>query len=151
MSASAEKLKILLEPTVEDLGYELVHLELTAQNRNQVLRIYIDAPGGIQVDDCATVSRQLSVVLDVEDPLSQEYLLEVSSPGIDRPLAKPEHFQQFVGEKVRIVMREYVLGKRRFTGSLIEANDRLAVVDVDGEEYELEYDSMDSARLEPVF
>ena len=151
MGASPEKLKTLLEPTIEELGYELVHLELTTQSRDQVLKIYIDAPGGIQVDDCATVSRQLSVVLDVEDPLSQEYLLEVSSPGIDRPLAKPAHFQQFVGENVRIVMYGYVLGRRRFTGPLVDANDQFAVVEIDGQEYELDYSDMDSARLEPVF
>lgn len=151
MSASPEKLKALLEPTIEELGYELVHLELATQNRNQVLRVYIDAPGGILVDDCATVSRQLSVILDVEDPLSQEYLLEVSSPGTDRPLAKPEHFQRFVGKKARIVMHGYVLGRRRFLGILIEANDQFAVMEIDGEEYELEYEGMESARLEPVF
>ncbi|NKB76943.1 MAG: ribosome maturation factor RimP [Gammaproteobacteria bacterium] len=151
MNASPEKLRALLEPTVEELGYELVHLELTTQNNDQVLRIYIDAPGGIQVDDCATVSRQLSVVLDVEDPLKKEYFLEVSSPGIDRPLAKPAHFQQFVGEKVRVVMHGYVLGRRRFMGALIEANDRFAVIEIDGQEYELEYDGMESARLEPAF
>ena len=151
MSASIEKLIELLEPTVEDLGYELVHLEFGSQGRDRVLRIYIDAPGGIQVDDCATVSRQLSVVLDVEDPVSQGYLLEVSSPGLDRPLAKPAHFKQFVGQPVRVVMHGHVLGRRRLMGPLIEALDHLAVVEVDGEEYELEYADMESARLEPIY
>ena len=151
MRMGAEKLRALLEPTVEGLGYELVHLEFGSQGGDQILRFYIDAPGGIQIDDCELVSRQLSAVLDVEDPVDREYMLEVSSPGLDRPLAKPSHFQRFVGEKVRVVMQEYVLGRRRFTGQLVEATDSFAVVEVDGESYELIYSEIDSARLEPVF
>ena len=134
-----------------DLGYELVHLELTSQGRDTVLRIYIDAPGGIQIDDCEAVSRQLSALLDVEDPLSGEYLLEVSSPGLDRPLVKPDHFRQFLGDQARIVMHTHVLGRRRFTGQMVEADDQAVTLEVDGESYELRYQDMESARLEPVF
>ena len=151
MRGGTEKLRALLEPPVENLGYELVHLEFSSQDKNAILRVYIDAPGGIQVDDCATVSRQLSVVLDVEDPLNSSYFLEVSSPGLDRPLVKPEHFRQFVGDKARIVMATHILGRRRFTGQMMEAGIDAVVLEVDGESYELPYKDMESAQLDPVF
>ena len=151
MRGGTEKLRALLEPPVENLGYELVHLEFGSQDKNAILRVYIDAPGGIQVDDCATVSRQLSAVLDVEDPLNSSYFLEVSSPGLDRPLVKPEHFRQFVGDKARIVMATHILGRRRFTGQMMEAGIDAVVLEVDGESYELPYKDMESAQLEPGF
>lgn len=144
-------MRILLEPAVEDLGYELVHIELGSQDRETILRLYIDAPGGIQVDDCESVSRQVSALLDVEDPVTGGYRLEVSSPGLDRPLVKPDHFKQFVGDQARIVMTAHVLGRRRFTGHMVEASDESVVIEVDGESYELPYNDMESARLEPVF
>ena len=127
-----------------------MHIEFAGQGGN-ILRIYIDAPGGIDVDDCASVSRQVSLIMDVEDPVSNAYTLEVSSPGIDRPLVKPEHFQRHTGELAKIVMHTHVLGRRRFTGKLIEANDELVVLEADGESYDLPYELMESARLEPVF
>ena len=145
-----ENLRALLEPSVEALGYELLHLEFSGSG-GSILRLYIDAPGGIEVDDCATVSRQVSLVLDVEDPVKNAYTLEVSSPGLDRPLVKPEHFQRFEGELARIVMHTHVLGRRRFTGTLIEAGEDQVVLEADGESYELPYEMMESARLEPVF
>jgi len=116
-----------------------------------IVRIYIDTPNGITVDDCAKASRQFSAILDVEDPISNRYTLEVSSPGMDRPLAKPEHFQQVIGQDVKIKMITLINGRRRFTGELIEANNQFAVVEVDGEQTELPYDEMDRARLVPVF
>ncbi|MCP3668328.1 MAG: ribosome maturation factor RimP [Gammaproteobacteria bacterium] len=144
-----EALKSLIEPQVESLGYELVHLELDTQGGNRVLRIYIDAPGGIQVDDCETVSRQLSLVLDVENPLSMPYLLEVSSPGLDRPLVIQSHFKRFLGRYARIVMENHIMGRKRFKGMICEAGDDSVVVEVDGEQYDLPYEQMVSARLEP--
>ncbi len=143
-------LKNLLEPSVESLGYELLHIEFSGTDGN-TLRIYIDAVGGIEVDDCASVSRQVSLILDVEDPVKNAYTLEVSSPGLDRPLVKPEHFSQFTGQLARIIMHTHVLGRRRFTGTLVEADDQQVVLEVDGESYDLPYDMMESARLEPVF
>lgn len=141
----------LLEPTVDELGYELVLIETANQGNQPVLRLYIDAPGGIQIDDCELVSRQVSALLDVEDPVNSEYLLEVSSPGLDRPLVRPEHFRQFLGDQARIIMHTHVLGRRKFTGTMVEADDEAVTVEVDGESYELPYKDMDSARLEPVF
>jgi len=151
MRGGTEKLRALLESPVESLGYELVHVELSSQGNNSILRVYIDAPGGILVEDCETVSRQLSAVLDVEDPLNSSYFLEVSSPGLDRPLVKPEHFRKFVGDKARIVMTTHILGRRRFTGQMVEAGTEAVVLEVDGESYELPYKDMESAQLEPVF
>lgn len=147
---STEKLRALLEPSVESLGYELLQIEFAGSNRG-ILRLYIDAPGGIEVDDCESVSRQVSLILDVEDPLQYAYTLEVSSPGLDRPLVKPEHFRRFQSELVRIVMHTHVLGRRRFTGHIVEVDDHQVVLEVDGESYTLPYDQMDSARVEPDF
>ena len=138
----------LLEPVVEDMGYELVMVEMTGSpSGGQVLRTYIDAPGGILLEDCEQVSRQVSAILDVEDPIKGEYTLEVSPPGIDRPLVKPEHFQRFQGNQVKVVMREARLGRRRFTGVLAEAGPECVVVEVDGEPYELDYQTMEKANL----
>ncbi len=151
MRGATGKLRSVLEPPVENLGYELLHLEITHQGKHTVLRVYIDAPGGIQVHDCAAVSRQLSAVLDIEDPLSGAYLLEVSSPGLERPLVKPDHFKRFVGNKARIVMATHICGRRRFTGQMVEAGNQAVVLEVDGERYPLPYSDMESAQLQPVF
>ena len=150
MAENKQNLWHLLEPPVDALGYELLHLEFSSGDGNRVLRVYIDAPGGIRVDDCAVVSRQLSAVLDVEDALPSSYLLEVSSPGLDRPLVKPEHFRRFAGSRARVVLRTPMNGRRRFIGELLEAGEGCVVMDVDGERYELAYEDMDTARLEPV-
>ena len=147
---SIEKLRALLEPSVESLGYELLHIEFAGPG-GSILRLYIDAPGGIEIDDCESVSRQVSLILDVEDPVKNAYTLEVSSPGLDRPLVKPEHFRKYSGALAKIVMHTHVLGRRRFTGTLVEADDTQVVLEADGESYELPYEQMESARLEPVF
>jgi len=143
-------LRELLEPVIEAMGYELVMVELTGSG-SKTLRIYIDSPGGIVLDDCATVSQQVSVLLDVEDPISGEYALEISSPGLDRPLAKPEHFRRAEGAMVRIRMTTSHLGRRNFTGLLKCVSGEGAVVEVDGEEYELAYNDMDRAKLVSEF
>ena len=151
MATITDKLRKMLEAPVDSLGYELVHLELVTQGKDRVLRLYIDAPGGIQIDDCEAVSHHVSAILDVEDPVNSGYLLEVSSPGLDRPLVKPNHFRQFVGDRARIVMSDYVLGRRRFTGQMVDADDNSVTMEVDGESYELPYSQIESARLDPVF
>ncbi len=139
----------LLEPEAEAMGYELVEIELAGGRRNPLLRIYIDAPGGITLDDCEFVSRQLSAVLDVEDPIPAQYTLEVSSPGIERPLVKRAHFERAVGERVQLVTRQYHLGRRRFLGLLREVSGETVVVEVDGESYELPLADVERARLKP--
>lgn len=101
LSIKTEQLEKLLEPIVSSMDYEFVGLEHISQGRHSILRIYIDAAGGVNVDDCANVSRQLGAVLDVEDPISEEYSLEISSPGMNRPLFKLAHYEQFIGEEVK--------------------------------------------------
>ena len=127
MALTVPHIEELLLPGAETLGLELVAVELSGGDTS-IVRIYIDTPKGVTVDDCAKASRQFSAILDVEDPISNKYTLEVSSPGMDRPLAKPEHFQAVVGQDVKIKMTTLVNGRRRFTGELIEANDEFAAV-----------------------
>ncbi len=99
---------------------------------HQTLRVYIDSPEGVDVDDCADVSRQLSAILDVEDPIAGEYSLEVSSPGLDRPLVLPEHYRRFVGETVKLTLAQPLAGRRKFKGRLLEATDDHVVVEAEG-------------------
>ena len=152
-SGTLNRLRELLEPSVDALGYELVQLEFASN----VLRVYIDAPGGIRVDDCAKVSRRLSAVLDADDAVEAEYSLEVSSPGLDRPLVLPAHFQRFCGHLARIVMKRNapdfpgLAQRRKFCGRLVEASEHCVVLEIDGESVELAYADIDSARLEPTF
>ncbi|GMR19573.1 MAG: ribosome maturation factor RimP [Gammaproteobacteria bacterium] len=144
-----QKLREVLEPSVTGLGFELVDVELSGSGAQTVLRLYIDSPQGITVEDCADVSRQVSAVLDVEDPLPGQYMLEVSSPGLDRPLVKPADFEKVVGQEVRVRMYEAVLGRKNFSGRLVAARDEYVLVDVDKERYELAYAAMEKARLVP--
>ena len=150
MALTVPHIEELLQPGAQALGYELVAVEMSGGDTS-ILRIYIDTPNGVTVQDCAKASRQFSAILDVEDPISNRYTLEVSSPGMDRPLAKPLHFKAVVGQDVKIRMNTLVNGRRRFTGQLVEATDEFAVVEVDGEQTELLYTEMDRARLVPVY
>ena len=150
MALTVPHIEDLLVPGAETLGYELVAVELSGGDTS-IVRVYIDTPKGITVDDCTKASRQFSAILDVEDPISNKYTLEVSSPGMDRPLAKPVHFKAVVGQDVKIKMATLVNGRRRFTGELVEATDEFAVVEVDGEQSELPYSDMDRERLIPVY
>lgn len=150
MALTVPHIEDVLLPGAEALGYEIVAVELSGGDTS-IVRVYIDTPKGVTVDDCAKASRQFGAILDVEDPISNRYTLEVSSPGMDRPLAKPIHFKSIVGQDVKIKMAALVNGRRRFTGELVEATDEFAVVEVDGEQSELPYDDMDRARLVPVY
>lgn len=147
--ATSDELIQLLEPVIERQGYELADLELKVGSRDGVLRIFIDKPGGVGLEDCELISRQVSALLDVEDPVPGRYSLEVSSPGLDRKLTKPLHFQRFVGEEVKVETRFPVLGRRRFRGVLQAADEKSIVVVVDREPYELQIDGIETARLVP--
>jgi ribosome maturation factor RimP len=139
----------LLTPTVEALGFELWGVEYLSQGRHTLLRIYIESPDGITVDDCAAVSEQVSAVLDVEDPITGEYTLEVSSPGMDRLLFKLEQYPAYVGEVVDLRLRTAFEGRRKYKGILkgIEGED--VVLHVDDHEYLLPHDAIDKARVQP--
>lgn len=139
----------LIEPTIAQLGYELTDLELKLGGRDGIVRVFIDKPDGVDLSDCEIVSRQLSAILDVEDPLPGHYTLEVSSPGLDRKLTKPEHFQRFAGETIHVTLRFPIAGRRNFRGALRSADNEKIEVEVDGESHSLEIATIESARLIP--
>jgi len=139
----------LIEPTIEQLGYELSDLELKLGGRDGIVRVFIDKPEGVDLSDCEIVSRQSSAILNVEDRLPGHYRLEVSSPGLDRTLTKPAHFQRFLGEKVRVKLRFPVAGRRNFRGTLRSADDEKIEIEVDGEPHSLQIATIESARLIP--
>ena len=141
----------LIEPAVERLGYELSDLELQLVGRNGVVRLFIDKPDGVGLEDCERVSRQVSAILDVEDPLPGHYTLEVSSPGLDRKLTKPEHFQRFIGETVKVKLRFPLAGRRNFRGEITGADDENIEIAVDGEAHSLPIATIDVARLVPTY
>ena len=146
---TGDELATLLEPTVERLGYELADLEVRLGGKSGTVRLFIDKPDGVGLEDCEKVSRAVSAVLDVEDPVPSNYDLEVSSPGLDRKLTKAAHFQRFMGENVKVQMRFPVEGRRRFRGKLVSMDEDNIEVDVDGELYSLELARIDTARLVP--
>ncbi|PJI48763.1 MULTISPECIES: ribosome maturation factor RimP [Pseudomonas] len=151
MSSKLEQLQALLAPVVEALGYECWGLEFISQGRHSLLRVYIDRPEGILIDDCEIVSRQVSGIMDVEDPISGEYTLEVSSPGMDRPLFTLEQFARYVGEQVKIKLRTPFERRRNFQGILRGVEEQDVVVLVDDHEYLLPVDSIDKANIIPRF
>jgi ribosome maturation factor RimP len=151
VSSKLEQLQAMLAPVVESLGYECWGVEFISQGRHSLLRVYIDHANGILVDDCEVVSRQVSAVLDVEDPISSEYTLEVSSPGMDRPLFTLEQFAKHVGEQVKIKLRSPFDGRRNFQGLLRGVEDQDVVVLVDDHEFLLPIDLIDKANIIPRF
>ena len=150
MALSDSEIERILIPGAEALGVELVAVEMAGGDQT-IVRIYIDKEGGVSIEDCTKASRQFSAILDVDDPISTRYTLEVSSPGLDRPLAKPEHFTAVIGEDVKIRMASMVAGRKRYTGELKSATQESIVVEVDGEEHELAFADMDKARLVPTY
>ena len=146
-----EELARLIEPTITGLGYELSDLEVKLNERDGIVRIFIDQrPDGVGVEDCEAVSRQVSALLDVEDAIPGNYTLEVSSPGLDRRLTKLEHYERFLGEVVRIKLRFPLDGRRNFRGTLKTANSENIEVEVDGNMFELPLATIESARLVPT-
>ncbi len=146
-SLSNTRLQQLLEPGAQALGFEILAVELAGRAGSTILRVYIDRPDGVTVNDCARVSQQLSAILDIEDPIPETYALEVSSPGLDRPLTKRKHFEDAVGREVKIQTRSHIAGRRRFTGVLRQVMEEILVVDVDGEPYDLPMIEIERARL----
>ena len=152
MRLAPEKLNELVKSVAEPMGYELVGVQLiNAGKHGKTLRVYIDREDGITLDDCSAVSHQLSGVLDVEDPISGNYDLEVSSPGLDRPLFVAEHFERFAGKQVTIRTLSPHDGRRKFSGELKGIDADIVSVSIDGEIIELPLGDIDSARLVPEF
>jgi ribosome maturation factor RimP len=166
MSRVQQQLLALLEPAIAALGYELVDIEANIGPRRGLIRLFIDfAPGhgpkaplpegapvdasGIGLEDCELVSRQVTGVLEVDDPVRADYQLEVSSPGLDRKLTKPAHFDRFAGKLVTGRLRQPQEGRRRFTGRLVRRDDDRIAVEVDGQELNLPLQDLEVVRLVP--
>jgi ribosome maturation factor RimP len=137
-----------LEPELQLLGVELVEVDYVRQGASDLLRLYIDKPGGVNIDDCAEVSRHVSLLLDKLDFLGSDYLLEVSSPGIDRPIRKPSDFEAYVGEPIRLQSEVPVDGRKRFRGNLAGYAEGLIRVEVDGTEYRIHIENLKKAQLD---
>jgi ribosome maturation factor RimP len=146
-----EKLIALTEPLLGQLGYELVDLEYAPGRAHAQLRIFIDRAAGIGLDDCEAVSREVSALLDVEDPVPTGYTLEVSSPGLDRILRTPAHFERFVGERVRVELVNPRSGRRRYTGRLAALNAAGIELEVDGANVTVSFAEIGRARLAPLW
>lgn len=149
VTQAVRNLQQLLEPGVEALGYELLGIEHLAQGRHSLLRLYIDSADGITVDDCERVSHQVSGMLEVEEPIKGHYSLEVSSPGLERPLFKPEHYERFIGEIIALRLLRPLGERRRFKGRLIALRDDAVVIEQDGIELALPLENIDKAHLVP--
>lgn len=128
MASAQAELERLIAPAVAALGYELLGMEYLTRGRSALLRLYIDSEAGINLDDCERVSHQVSGLLEVEDPIRGHYNLEVSSPGLDRPLFKSDHYARFVGKPVRIKLRTPRDGRRKFSGAIERVSDETVVI-----------------------
>jgi ribosome maturation factor RimP len=143
------QLRSLIEPVVAGMGFELWGVEYLTQGRYSVLKIFIDSENGIDVDDCASVSRQVGSLLDVEEPLRGQYTLEVSSPGMDRRLFTFEQFDLMKGSQVKLKLNKPFDGKKRFTGLLVGTEDKEIVLRVGEEETLFPYEMIDRANVVP--
>ena len=145
-------IETLLRPAVDALGMELLGVEFSAGPASALLRLYIDTPGrGVMVEDCEAVSREVSALLDVHDPIEANYTLEVSSPGIDRPLFTPAHFARFVGEEVKVTLELPQDGRRRFQGRILGVEGDTIAIEQDGTRVEFAHPNVQKARLVPDF
>jgi len=141
------QLQELVTPVVEGMGYELWGMEFNRGGKQSSLQIFIEHEDGVGIEDCEKVSRQVSSVFEVEDPIAGEYRLEVSSPGIDRNLYKPEHYTKYIGERAVIKLRFPFEGRRKFAGTLVAVEDADVVIHVDDHEYMLPFDQIERAQL----
>ncbi|NND54138.1 MAG: ribosome maturation factor RimP [Gammaproteobacteria bacterium] len=141
----------LLEPEIEQLGYELADIEVNLVGGGGVLRLFIDKEDGIALEDCEKVSRQVSALLDVEDPIPGEYSLEVSSPGLNRRLVKAAHFERFAGSKVKLKLKRIVEGRRNYKGRLVGYEEPNVLVKEGKETFAIPFQEIDTARVVPEF
>ena len=151
MTGLEKQLHAMLESPVVATGFELVGLEFVRAGQHSTLRIFIDHENGITVDDCAEVSRQVSAVMDVEDPITVAYNLEVSSPGLDRPLFKAEHYQRFIGSEVNIVLKIAMQNRRKWKGEILSVVGETVTIKVDGNEEAFALSNIAKANLVPSF
>ena len=144
-----DQLRELLAPVVAGLGYQLWELEFMPRSGGGLLRLYIDSPGGITVDDCERVSHGVSETLDAADPIPSHYTLEVSSPGLDRVLRTREHFERFAGERVKLEMMQPIEGRKRFAGRLLDVGESEITLELESGRISLPIEDIHRARLAP--
>ncbi|GIU43617.1 ribosome maturation factor RimP [Shewanella sairae] len=147
MATLERKLVELLKAPVEALGHQLWGLEYIQAGKHSILRLYIDNEKGIFIEDCAETSRQVSAVMDVEDPISTEYTLEVSSPGVDRPLFTAEQYQAYIGETVKVQLTMPVAGSRNLKGTVTGVDGQMLNLSVDGNELTVALDNIRKGNL----
>lgn len=150
MALDSKKLQTTIGSAVQALGYELWGFELGMGGKRLLIRVYVDAATGVTIDDCALASRQINAMLEVELPELGDYVLEVSSPGIDRPLFSLNQYQKYIGETVQLRTGQMYEGRRNFTGILaaIVAPETI-VLEVDGQNYNLAFADIEKAKLLP--
>ncbi|MBL1262346.1 ribosome maturation factor RimP [Candidatus Methylomicrobium oryzae] len=151
MKQAPEHLVALIEPIVEGLGYECVGIEYHPHPRHGLLRIYIDSDNGIVLDDCSKVSHQVSGMLDVEDPIPDNYQLEVSSPGADRPFFKLGQFERFRGNTVQVNLFKAIGGRKRITGLIEKVEEDIITLIENGQTFEVPFSAISKARLVPEY
>ena len=137
----------IIKPTIISMGYELWGLSIGQQNNSLKFTLYIDSKNGINIDDCVKVSNQVSHILDIDDDFNAEYILEVSSPGFDRVLITQDHFEKYINEKVKMKLKWLVQNRKNIKGLITSVTSEYVVISDDKDNYEIKYDSIDSARL----
>ena len=142
-----DELERLLSPTIRDMGYELWGCEYLSQGKHSLLRIYIDKSDGIGIEDCQKVSSQVSALLDVDDPIPGNYSLEISSPGIPRPLFSSWHYQLYIGQTVKLKTYKPVDGSRKLSGTIVSASERSLVLEINNQHQELLFSNIVKANL----
>lgn len=151
MATLEQKLQELVEGSIEAMGFELVGVECQRAGRFLTVRLYIDKEGGVTIDDCSDVSRQVSAIFDVEDPIADKYNLEVSSPGLDRPLFTLAHYERFIGRDVVVHLRIPMLDRRKWQGKLENIDGDLITLNVEGNSQSFAFGNIQKANLVPVF
>jgi ribosome maturation factor RimP len=151
MKQAPEHLVDLIEPIVDGLGYECVGIEYNPHPKNGLLRVYIDSENGVLMEDCAKVSHQLSGMLDVEDPIVENYQLEVSSPGAERPFFKMAQFERFIGSTVTINVFKPIDKRRKLIGVIDKVEGDIVTLEQNGQIIEIPFQAMSKARLVPDY
>jgi len=147
MAGVAIKIRDMIQAQVEDDGFELLHVEMRSAGGAPILRIYIDSPNGITIDDCAQTSRKIAVLLDVEDPVAGKYTLEVSSPGIERPLFSEHDYVKFMGKEIRLTTKNKIENRRKFKGNIQSFDDGVLELLCEGRLIRIDYEEIKKANL----
>lgn len=151
MSTRQKRFEELIAPLAVALDCRLWGIEFCVHGRQSLLRVYIDKDDGVTLDDCEKVSRQISSLMDVEDPINGQYTLEVSSPGMDRPLFTLEQCQQHVGSRVSIKLVRAFEGRKKYSGQLVAVENDELVIQIDDQQFILPFEWVEKAKVDPEF